>query len=151
MARSSLAQRKALPDDPAGDLVQAGPLLVSEGRSLMDGEDREGFSADAAQFDSDITIGRHPRCALGLSETELLAVCCDGRRSGVDGGLTLPELARLLISFGAEEAINLDGGGSATLVHRRHLLNRPYSNWDQPAPESREVVTALLFDRNAPQ
>ena len=147
----SLAKRKALPDDPAGDLVQAGPLLVSEGRSLMDGEDREGFSADAAQFDSDITIGRHPRCALGLSETELLAVCCDGRRSGVDGGLTLPELARLLISFGAEEAINLDGGGSATLVHRRHLLNRPYSNWDQPAPESREVVTALLFDRTAPQ
>jgi Phosphodiester glycosidase len=95
---------------------------------------------------SDITIGRHPRCALGVSDTALLAVCCDGRRSGVDGGLTLGELARLLISFGAEEAINLDGGGSATLVHRGHLLNRPYSNQDQPAPESRPVVTALLFE-----
>jgi hypothetical protein len=142
-----MAARKELPDDPEGDLVQAGPLLVSEGRSLMDGEDREGFSADAEQFDSDITIGRHPRCAIGLNGTELLAVCCDGRRSGVDGGLTLAELARLLISFGAEEAINLDGGGSATLVHRGHLLNRPYSNWDQPAPESRPIVTALLFDR----
>jgi hypothetical protein len=142
-----VAARKGLPDEPEGDLVQAGPLLVSGGRSLMDGEDREGFSADAEQFDSDITIGRHPRCALGLNETELLAVCCDGRRSGVDGGLTLAELARLLISFGAEEAINLDGGGSATLVHRGHLLNRPYSNRNQPAPESRPVVTALLFDR----
>jgi exopolysaccharide biosynthesis protein len=31
-------------------------------------------------------------------------------------------LARLMISFGAREAINLDGGGSATLVHRGHLL-----------------------------
>ena len=51
-----------------------------------------------------------------------------------------------MISFGAEEAINLDGGGSATLVHRRHLLNRPYSEHDQPAPESRPVVTALLFE-----
>jgi hypothetical protein len=144
-----IARRDELPGDPPGDLLQAGPLLVSGGRSLIDGEDREGFSAGAEQFDSDITIERHPRCALGLSSTELLAVCCDGRRSGVDGGLDLAELARLLISFGAEEAINLDGGGSATLVHRKHLLNRPYSNQDQPAPESRPVVTALLFDSAA--
>jgi Phosphodiester glycosidase len=144
-----LAPRADLADDPPGDLVQAGPLLVSGGRTLVDGGDREGFSAGAAQFDSDITIGRHPRCALGINDTELLAVCCDGRRSGVDGGLELAELARLLISFGAEEAINLDGGGSATLIHRRHLLNRPYSDQDQPAPESRPVVTALLFERKA--
>lgn len=139
--------REQLPDAPSGDLVQAGPMLVSGGRSLIDGEDREGFSAGSSQFDSDITVGRYPRCALGLSRTELLAVCCDGRRSGVDGGLELAELARLMISFGAEEAINLDGGGSATLVHRKHLLNRPYSDQDQPAPESRPVVTALLFER----
>ena len=141
-----IARRGQLPEDPAGDLLQAGPLLVSGGRSLIDGSDPEGFSAGSGQFDSDITVGRYPRCALGLSDTELQAVCCDGRRSGVDGGLSLGELARLLISFGAEEAINLDGGGSATLVHRGHLLNRPYSNQDQPAPESRAVVTALVFD-----
>jgi hypothetical protein len=141
-----IAAREGLDDDPAGDLLQAGPLLVSGGRSMVDGDDREGFSAGSEQFDSDITIERHPRCALGIGASELLAVCCDGRRSGVDGGLTLGELARLLISFGAEEAINLDGGGSATLVHRKHLLNRPYSHQDQPAPESRPVVTALVFD-----
>jgi phosphodiester glycosidase len=141
-----IARRRELADRPPGDLLQAGPLLVSDGRSLIDGQDREGFTAGAAQFDSDITVGRHPRCALGLGEAELLAVCCDGRRTGVDGGLGLAELARLLISFGAVEAINLDGGGSATLVHHGHLLNRPYSNQDQPAPESRPVVTALLFE-----
>ena len=56
------------------------------------------------------------------------------------------ELARLLVSLGATDAINLDGGGSATLVHRGHLLNRPYSSVDQPGPESRPVATALLFD-----
>ena len=139
-----LGPRGELPDD--GDLVQAGPLLVRDGRSLMDGEDREGFSAGSGQFDSDITAERHPRCALGVGDGELLAVCCDGRRTGVDAGLDLSELARLLISFGAREAINLDGGGSATLVHHGHLLNRPYSDVDQPAPESRPVVTALLFE-----
>jgi hypothetical protein len=141
-----LARRGELPDAPDGDLVVAGPLLVLDGGSLMDGEDREGFSAGAAQFDSDITAERHPRCALGLSDTELLAVCCDGRRTGVDAGLDLAELARFLISEGATEAVNLDGGGSATLVHRGHLLNRPYSTQDQAAPESRPVVSALLFE-----
>ena len=141
-----LAPRGELGPDPPGDLVQAGPLLVADGRSLAEDGDREGFSSGAAQIDSDITVGRYPRCALGVSDGELLAVCCDGRRSGVDAGLELGELARLMISFGASDAINLDGGGSATLVHRGHLLNRPYSDYDQPAPESRPVVTALLFE-----
>jgi hypothetical protein len=141
-----LARRSELDADPRGDLVQAGPLLVHDGRSVADEAEQEGFSAGAAQFDSDITVGRYPRCALGVGDDELLAVCCDGRRSGVDAGLELAELARLMISFGAHEAINLDGGGSATLVHRGHLLNRPYSNYDQPAPESRPIVTALLFE-----
>ena len=140
-----LAPRGELAADARGDLVQAGPLLVRDGISVVDEQDREGFSTGAGQFDSDITVGRYPRCALGVGDDELLAVCCDGRRSGVDAGLELAELARLLISFGATEAINLDGGGSATLVHRGHLLNRPYSNPDQPAPESRPVMTALLF------
>ena len=140
----TLAARAALPLASAGDLGQAGPLLVADGLVVVGG-DREGFSAGARQFDSDITAERHPRCALGVGDGELLAVCCDGRRTGVDAGLDLSELARLLISFGAREAINLDGGGSATLVHHGHLLNRPYSDVDQPAPESRPVVTALLF------
>jgi Phosphodiester glycosidase len=140
-----VAPRGEIAGEPWGDLVTAGPLLVRGGYSIVDDEDREGFSAGSGQFDSDITAERHPRCALGLSPTDLLAVACDGRRTGVDAGLELAELARLMIAFGAEEAVNLDGGGSATLVHRRHLLNRPYSSVDQPAPESRPVVTALLF------
>jgi exopolysaccharide biosynthesis protein len=56
------------------------------------------------------------------------------------------ELAEVLVELGAESGINLDGGGSTTLVHRGHLLNRPYSTQDQPAPVSRPVVTALAFE-----
>jgi hypothetical protein len=132
----TLAPHQEIAAAPVGDVVQAGPRLVAGGRVVVDG-DREGFSAGAGQFDSDITAERHPRCALGVNEDELFAVCCDGRRTGVDAGLDLAELARLLLSLGAEDAINLDGGGSATLVHRGHLLNRPYSSVDQPGPESR--------------
>jgi hypothetical protein len=140
-----LAPRGELGDAPGGDLVQAGPMLLRDGQVVVGDEDREGFSAAAEQFDSDITAERHPRSALGLSGDEVLLACCDGRRTGVDAGLTLPELGRLLLSAGAADAINLDGGGSATLVHRGHLLNRPYSTQDQPAPESRPVVTAIVL------
>jgi phosphodiester glycosidase len=143
-----LVERAAAPPQPPGDLVQAGPLLVAGGAIVFDAAaDREGFSVGAGQFDSDITEGRYPRAALGVSSESLVTVACDGRRSNVDGGLSLVELAQLMIELGAESAINLDGGGSTTLVHRGHLLNRPYSTQDQPAPESREIVTALVFER----
>jgi exopolysaccharide biosynthesis protein len=59
------------------------------------------------------------------------------------------ELAEAMVELGVESAINLDGGGSTTLVHRGHLLNRPYSSQDQPAPASRKVVSALAFEPTA--
>ncbi|HKC22037.1 MAG TPA: phosphodiester glycosidase family protein [Gaiellaceae bacterium] len=142
-----LVERDAAPAQPRGDLVQAGPLLVVGGRIVFDADqDREGFSAGAGQFDSDITDGRYPRASLGVSDEALIALACDGRRSNVDGGLSMLELAEAMVELGAESAINLDGGGSTTLVHRGHLLNRPYSTQDQPAPASRKVVSALAFE-----
>jgi hypothetical protein len=142
-----LSARGEAPAVPAGDLVHAGPMLLRDGAVVFDREaDVEGFSSGAGQFDSDITDGRYPRAALGLSDDHLVAVACDGRRSRVDDGLTLPELADVLVGLGARDAINLDGGGSTTLVHRRHLLNRPYSTQDQAAPESRPIVSALVFE-----
>jgi exopolysaccharide biosynthesis protein len=146
--RVRLVERGAAPAGPPGDLVQAGPLLVADGTVVFDpDEDREGFSAGAGQFDSDITDGRYPRAALGVSPGALIALACDGRRSNVDGGLSMRELAEVMVELGAESAINLDGGGSTTLVHRGHLLNHPYSSQDQPAPRSRRVVSALAFER----
>src|SRR5262245_33661962 len=145
--RVGLVERSGAPAQPLGDLVQAGPLLVVDGTIVFGAnDDREGFSAGAGQFDSDITDGRYPRAALGISSESLVAVACDGRRSNVDGGLSMLELAEVMLELGAESAINLDGGGSTTLVHRGHLLNRPYSSQDQPAPASRTVVSALVFE-----
>ena len=112
-----MARRDALPAVPAGDLLQAGPLLVADGRNaVIDGADEEGFSIGARQFDSDITDGRYPRAALARTGQRLFALACDGRNQR-DAGMTLEELADALVALGAEEAINLDGGGSASLVH----------------------------------
>jgi hypothetical protein len=142
----AIAERGRLPERPDGDLLQAGPLLVRDGEVVFDRDaDHEGFRAGAAQFDSDITDGRHPRAAIGLNDDHLYVLACDGRRSRMDAGLTLVELAEIMRDLGCHTAMNLDGGGSTTLVHRGHLLNRPYSEQDQPAPASRPIVSALLF------
>jgi hypothetical protein len=143
-----IAPRATLGDVAEGDLLQAGPMLIADGRIVFDrGTDHEGFSAGAGQFDSDITDGRHPRSAIGVSERDLYLVCCDGRRSGVDAGLTLDELSDFMLALGCRDAMNLDGGGSTTLIHRGHLLNRPYSEHDQPAPASRPIVSAIVVER----
>jgi Phosphodiester glycosidase len=142
----SVCARHQLGTDPPGDVLQAGPLLVAEGRrAFVDGEDREGFSAASHQFDSDITAGRYPRAALAVTEERLLAVACDGRTER-DAGMTLGELADALLELGAIDALNLDGGGSASLVHDGRLRNRPREQHGVDLLEGRPVVTALVFE-----
>ncbi len=140
-----LAPRDALPAEPRGDLLQAGPMLVADGVVLISaGVDPEGFSAGSRQFDSDITAGRHPRAALGLGPTELMAVVCEGR-SDDEAGLGLDELAAAMIGLGATEAINLDGGGSSSLVIDGRLRNTPREQHGAEIVGGRKVATALRF------
>lgn len=142
-----LAPRQELPERPAGDLLQAGPLLVRDGRTVVgDAPDAEGFSAGQAQFDSDITDGRYPRAALGIGAAVVLAVVCDGR-SDTDSGLALSELADLMVSLGARDAINLDGGGSTSLVRGGQLVNRPREEHGLDLAAGRPISTALVFTR----
>jgi exopolysaccharide biosynthesis protein len=139
----TLARRDAVPLLPAGDLLQAGPLLVEGGSPIVE-DDPEGFSAGAAQFDSDITDGRYPRAALAIAGDRMLAVACDGRHDR-DAGLTLTELAETLAGLGASSAINLDGGGSTSLVCAGRLRNRPREAHGRDIPGGRSVSTALVF------
>jgi hypothetical protein len=141
----AIARRPDLPPDPAGDLLQAGPLLVRDGASAVTGGDDEGFTAGAHQFDSDISDGRHPRCALALTADSVLAVACDGRHRD-DTGLTLGELATALVDLGAHSALNLDGGGSASLVCRGRLVNRPREQHGIELLDGRPIATALVFE-----
>ena len=143
--RVRLAPRDDLPERPTGDLLQAGPLLVAGSRPVVhDGIDPEGFSANQGQFDSDITVGRYPRAALGVSREWVLAVACDGRAAD-DAGLSLRELAELMVQLGAERAINLDGGGSTSLVHEGVLRNVPREEHGIELVAGRPVATALVF------
>lgn len=62
-------------------------------------------------------LSLHPRTAAGVTaDGKILLVTVDGRLPGHSLGVQTPELAELMIRFGAVDAINLDGGGSTTLV-----------------------------------
>lgn len=145
--RVRVAPRCELPAKPAGDLLQAGPLLVVDGTpAVFDGGDPEGFSSGARQFDSDITVGRYPRAALGITSERLVVLACDGR-SEEDAGLTLAELAVLMADLGCLRAINLDGGGSTSLVLDGRLVNRPREEHGIELVAGRPVSTAIVLSR----
>lgn len=64
------------------------------------------------------TSDADPRTAVGMSEDghHLIIVVVDGRQLGYSQGATLQELAQILVDYGAHRAMELDGGGSSTLV-----------------------------------
>jgi hypothetical protein len=140
-----IARRDQLGPAPVGDLLQAGPLLVLDRQvAVVAGQDAEGFSAGAHQFDSDITCGRYPRAALAVTEERLLLIACDGRTKR-DAGMTLLELSSALVQLGAIDAMNLDGGGSASLVSGGQLRNRPREQHGVDLLEGRAIVTAIAL------
>lgn len=71
------------------------------------------------------------------SDGKLLLMLVDGRQRE-SRGAGLEELAALMVGVGAEEALNLDGGGSSSLVVNGKLLNNPTGRGRE-----REVMTAV--------
>lgn len=89
---------------------------------------------------------RHPRTAAGLTRdrrTLILAVV-DGRQPGWSIGMTLEELGALMLRLGARDAINLDGGGSASFLYRPErgaaISNRPSDGSWRPVANQLGVV-----------
>jgi phosphodiester glycosidase len=156
--RIAIDRRQMLPAQPDGDLLQAGPVLVMNGRSVVDPDsDVEGFRTGSGQFDSDITDGRYPRAAIGYDDMYVYSVVVDGRTDS-DAGMTLTELAAYMADdLGVTAALNLDGGGSATLVARGsagafHVVNDPMDGYMQPSPGgSRKLYSAIVFSRPTPR
>ncbi|MCX7597829.1 MAG: phosphodiester glycosidase family protein [Armatimonadetes bacterium] len=96
--------------------VGGGPLLVACGQIVLDPA-REGFRADVA-------AGRHARTAIGIKpDGRVVIVAAEGGRGGRGPGLTLTELAKLMLHLHCKAAMNLDGGGSTTLVVQGQVVN----------------------------
>jgi hypothetical protein len=82
-----------------------------------------------------ITSSVDPRSAIALDRANrnLILVVVDGRQPGYSEGVALTELAEIIIYYGGYTAMNLDGGGSSTLVVEgffgsANVLNSPINN-----------------------
>lgn len=59
---------------------------------------------------------RHPRTAAGVTKDgTVLLLAVDGRIPAYSNGASLVDLAKILISFGADRGVNMDGGGSSVV------------------------------------
>lgn len=92
------------------EAVGAGPVLMLGGKTQALEPKRRDYYLDT-----------EPRTAIGLDQARhrMWWVVVDGRQAGYSEGITLPELTALLRELGADSAMNLDGGGSSTMVLRR--------------------------------
>lgn len=119
-----------LPLWDAVDAVAAGPALLADGEVQI--------SVDPEVFFGSAIPEVHPRTAAGLmADGELVLVVVDGRQRD-SRGVDLIELAALMRDLGCVEALNLDGGGSSTLVVAGELVNLPLGG-----VQEREVMSAL--------
>ncbi|MDX2146169.1 MAG: phosphodiester glycosidase family protein [Planctomycetota bacterium] len=109
--------------------IGGGPVLMLDGEVVFSGKANEP---------------RHPRTAIGRSATHGVLLVVDGRRPGHSLGMTLPELAQLFREFGCVEALNLDGGGSATMWfadgEKGSIANRPSDGRERKIPNGIALI-----------
>ena len=116
--------------------IGGGPVLVHLGRP------REIQSPSEESYEFSSMMERHPRSAVGWDDQYLYLVTVDGRQEGVSDGMSLDELAIYLAGLGVQEAMTLDGGGSATVWCEGQVRNSPCDG------EERPVANVLLVVRS---
>jgi len=142
---------------PEGEFLALGwavPLDGGDGRTEAVGGFPDLIDAGHRVGDLEVTsrpsfaAARHPRSAIRYdsSSGHVWLVLVGGRQHPHPAGMTLPELAELFEALGTDEAINLDGGGSSSLVLQGMPVNRP-----SDATGERAVVNALALVTNAGQ
>ena len=116
----------------AWQTFEFGPELVRDGQAV----------AFNSAFDviSTRSTRREPRTAIGqIDALHYIIIIADGRQDGYSIGMTLPELQQLFVKYGAQTAMNLDGGGSTELWFQGEIINSPAGG------EERYVSDIIFF------
>jgi hypothetical protein len=123
----------------AVEAVGGGPRLVREGHPSVEYEQEGWTSVEAAKMK-----GLNPRSATGISRDgkTVFLVVVEGRKASSQG-LDAADLAQLLINIGCWDAMNHDGGGSASL----YTPTKSVSNQTQPRPIKNGLA---VFLKNSP-
>jgi exopolysaccharide biosynthesis protein len=117
----------------------AGPLLIKDGTPLLS-TPMEGYNLEQTA----------PRTAIGQTKDGMVyLIVVDGRQPAWSAGITLSELGELFISRKAHNALNLDGGGSSTMIIQNEIINRPsdYAIPGQPGKERPVANVISIFKK----
>ena len=120
----------------AVSVVSSGPVLLVDGK-------------DARLDENSFNRNRHPRSAVGTKGKKVYLVTVDGRNAENAQGVSLWEFTKIMRWIGAEDAMNMDGGGSTTLYvegeNGNGIVNHPSDNKKFDREGERHVVNSLLF------
>jgi len=120
------------------ELVGGLPQIIKDGINIAHSQAlKEGANEK-------FSLTRHPRTAIGYSrdKAKLYLITVDGRQK-CSAGMTLNELSEFMLFLGCYNALNLDGGGSTTLVINNKIINHP-----SDVTGERPVGNALLIISN---
>jgi len=126
-----------LAEKQIAELMGGGPRLLTNGEHSTD--EFVGFEG----FGQNHSGERHPRTGVGFNEdsTVVIFVVVDGRQH-FSRGATMEEMATIMQGLGAWNAVNLDGGGSSTLVVRDEHKNN--HDWSFGLGTFRSVANGIL-------
>jgi hypothetical protein len=117
--------------------IGGGPILLQDGKVIVDTAD-EGIA-------DDIAAGPHSRTGVGIGRDGKMLIVTVDAGSTLSSGLSLQDFAQLMQSLGATDAINLDGGGSTTMVVSGQTVDYPSgSAYERPVADMLAVYDSLV-------
>lgn len=102
--------------------IAGGPAVVRNGQPFALAAPPRGSSMAYSERSK---YERHPRSAVGWNDTHFYFVTVDGRQPGLSMGMTLAELGAYCVRLGCTQAMNLDGGVSASMWMSGRIVNDP--------------------------
>lgn len=135
----SLVLRLLPMTDPVLELIGGTPRLIRDGLQSVEWQKE--------QVSQGFTYDRHPRTAVGISpdSTKVYFFTVDGRQPEYSVGMSLFELSDYMLEWNVCQGVNLDGGGSTTMIVRGKAVNSP-----SDASGERAVANALMVISTAP-
>ena len=108
--------------------IGGGPTLIHNGKIHITNKEEQMFVGGEND--------KHPRTAMGYTtDGRLIILVIEGRFPGIAEGTTLEQEAKILLSLGCYEALNLDGGGSSCmLVNGKETIKPSDAGGQRPVP-----------------
>ncbi|WP_285704507.1 phosphodiester glycosidase family protein [Microtetraspora sp. NBRC 16547] len=116
---TDLRTKRTIPLTPDTSIIAGAIGLVRGGQTSITAQ-RDGMA------NVNMILRRHPRTLAGVTSSgKLILAVVDGRDPGSTVGASFIEAAQIMRWLGARDAINLDGGGSSTMVIGKKVVNHP--------------------------